>query len=79
VWAWYKPGSSKGEVLSVEFGPGVKLRFAAIVTRTTIPRNCSTSQANLPENVRGLNSPLNPREFWIHRHNWIVVFLTRVS
>lgn len=56
-------GSSSGDVFSLGFGPPGTLRFAAIVTRTTILRSCRTSQANLPGKVRGLNSPLNPKEF----------------
>lgn len=73
------PGSSSGDVLSPAFGPPETLRFAAMVTSTTIFRSCKTSHANLPEKVRGLNCPLNPSEFWMQRQSWIVVFRTRTS
>lgn len=60
-WRANKPGSSSGDDFSL-FGPATFM-FAAMVTSTTIFRTCRTTQANLPANVRGWNSPLNPREF----------------
>ena len=57
----HEPGSSSGDAFWL-FGP-VTFILAAIVTRTTIFRNCKTIHENLPINTRGWKSPLYPREF----------------